>query len=264
MKKNNFIVLICVLITNLTIFPLFYVVNSYGATEEIDSEFGESPLIDGYIDLLSGEWNKATKEEFLLKDLPIKCWVMQNDNNLYISIQLELEPGEHELTEFIGLVISNSSSENKEDFIDAKIVQFSNISENEFDYFDYYINNSIFSIDTENNGDGAANLNGLTSTYEFSIPINNIIENNEDVVLDYGNTYAFNITYGDTPIYPNGVKKSAIVLINLKSIPSSSSPLTNIILYALCILVFSVVGIIYGFYIYKIFRLKEKIERIKR
>ena len=264
MKKHTFRILICTLIANLTIIPLFFIINSYGATEEIDSEFGESPKIDGYIDILSGEWNKATKEEFFLEDLPIKFWVMQDYKNLYISLQLELEHGYHNTTEFVGLIVSNSSSENIEDFIDAKIIQFSNISVDQFNYLDYHINNSIFSVDIDTNGAGAAILEGITSTYEFSIPINNNMGNEEDVLLDFGNAYAFNITYGDTPIYPNGVKKSAIVLINLKSIPSSSSPLTNIILFALCIVVFSIAGIIYGFYIYKIFRLKQNIERIKR
>lgn len=248
----------------MTIIPFLFILKGYGATEEIDSKFGDSPVIDGYIDHFSGEWNKATKEEFLLEDLPIKFWVMQNEINLYISVQYELEQGYHNTTEFIGLLVSNSSSEDKEDFIDARIIQFSNISVDEYDYFDYYINNSIFSIDAEINGYGAANLDGITSTYEFSIPIKNTPGNTEDVVLDYGNTYAFNITYGDVPIYPNGVKKSTIILINLKSLPSSLQPLTYIILLTLSIVIFSILGILYGFYIYKIFRLKANIKRIKR
>lgn len=264
MKKLSFRVIICVLIVNLTIIPFLFVLKGYGATEEIDSKFGDSPKIDGYIDLFSGEWNKATKEEFFLDDLPIKFWVMQNEENLYISVQFDLVLEYHNTTEFIGLIISNSSSEDKDEFIDAKILQFSNISVNDFDYFDYYINSSIFSIDTEINGDGAANLDGTTSTYEFSIPIKNTLDNEGDVLLDYGNTYAFNITYGDIPIYPNGIKKSTIVLINLKSLPSSLPTLTNIILFAFCTVVFSVLGILYVFYIYKIFKLKANIKRVKR
>ncbi len=269
MKKLSFRVIICILIVNLTIIPFLFALNGYGTTEEIDSKFGDTPVIDGYIDLFSGEWNKAMKVQINLgglppKGLPISLWVMQNDFNLYISVQLELEQGYHNITEFIGLIISNSSSEAKEDFIDAKIIQFSNISVDKFNYFDYYINNSIFSIDTEVNGNGAANLDGVTSTYEFSIPIKNTLDNVEDVVLDYGNTYAFNITYGDVPIYPNGIKKSTTVLINLISLPSTLPSLTNIILFALCIVVFSIIGILYGFYIYKILRLKADIKRVKR
>ncbi|MFX1570647.1 MAG: hypothetical protein ACFFCV_20095 [Promethearchaeota archaeon] len=248
----------------LTINSLHFVLNGYGASDEIDSKFGESPVIDGYIDLLSGEWQKATKKEIFLEDLPIKCWVIQSDENLYISLQLELESGYHNITEFIGLIISNSSSENKENFKDAKIIQFSNISANQFNYFDYKINNSVFSIDNENNGNGVAKMEGYTSIYEFSIPIKNETNSGEDVVLNFGNSYAFNITYGDIPSYPNGIKKSTIVLINLESVSSSTPTLSNVFLFVLCIMIFSVLGILYGFYIYKIFKLKEKIQRLKR
>ncbi len=264
MKKRTFRAFLCIAIVLITVNSIFFALDGYGASEEIDSKFGESPEIDGVIDLLSGEWNKATKTEILLEDLPIKCWVMQNDNNLYISVQLELESGYHNFTEFVGLIISNNTSENKEDFIDAKIIQFSNISGDQFNYFDYHINNSVFSIDTENNGEGAAKIEGLTSNYEFSIPIKNDTNNNEDVALAFGESYAFNITYGETPSYPNGIKKSAIVLINLESLPSSALPLSGVFLNVLCIVIFSVIVILYGFYIYKIFKLKERIQKLKR
>jgi hypothetical protein len=264
LKKLTFRLLICIVIVNITVLPLFFVLIGYGATGEIDSKIGEPPIIDGDINLLSGEWNQAAKEEFLLEDLPIKLWVMQDDFNLYIAIQFELEQGYHNATEFVGLIISNSSSENRADFIDAKILQFSNITTDEFEYLDYNVNNSIFSIDSENNGNGVASLDGINSIYEFSIPIINDIGNKEDVVLDFGNLYAFNITYGETPTYPEGVKKSTIVLINLSSISSSPPSLTSIIIFSFCIVVFSILGILYGYYIYKIFKLKEKIERIRR
>ena len=253
----------------MVIIPLLFVQKGYGTTEEIDSKFGDSPEIDGIIDSFSGEWNKATKTQINLgglppKGLPINFWVMQDEKNLYISIQFELEQEYHNATEFIGLLVSNSSSEDKEEFIDAKIIQFSNISINEFNYFDYFINNSIFSADAEIHGTGASNLNEDTSIYEFSIPIMNTDSNKEDAVLDYGNTYAFNITYGDVPIYPEGVKKSTVVLINISSLPSSLPVLTSIIMFILCVIVFSILGIIYGFYIYKVFKLKSNIKRIKR
>ncbi|MFW9900224.1 MAG: hypothetical protein ACFFDY_02920 [Candidatus Thorarchaeota archaeon] len=264
MKKRTFSVVLCIAMVLLTVNSLLFVLDGYGASEEIDSKFGESPVIDGYIDLQSDEWDEATKKEIFLEDLPIKCWVIQNDENLYISLQIELESGYHNITEFIGLIISNSSSENKENFKDAKIIQFSNISANQFTYFDYYINNSVFSIDNENNGNGVAKMEGHTSVYEFSIPIKNDTNSGEDVALNFGDSYAFNITYGDTTSYPNGIKKSTIVLINLESVPSSLPTLSNVFLYASCIVIFSVLGILYGFYIYKLFKLKEKIQRIKR
>jgi hypothetical protein len=264
LRQRTFRILLCVTLVLITANSLFFVLNGYGTTEEIDSKFGDSPVIDGSLDLLSGEWNKATKQELLLEDLPIEFWVMQNDNNLYISIQLELEIGYHNITEFIGLIISNSSSENNEDFIDAKFLQFSNISNSQSNYLDYYINNSVFSVDSEINGDGVAKLEGITSIYEFSIPIENTTDINEDVSLDHGTTYAFNITYGESPSYPKGIKKSAVVLINLKALPSSLPPFSTVFIFIICLIIFGIIGILYVFYIYKIFKLKGKIQRIKR
>lgn len=236
----------------------------YCQTEEIDSEFGETPEIDGFIDLPSQEWNKATKVPINLEGLPISLWVMQDDSNLYITVQFELEIDAHEHTEFFGLMISNSSSIEQGNFLDAKIIQFSNKSTNDFDYLDYNINNSVFLNDTDYNGNGAATIEGKDSTYEFSVPIKDDVGSEEDVFLDFGHSYAFNLTYGDMPIYPSGIKKSAIILINIKSDTTSEPPLGNIVPLVLCIVVFSILGILYGYFIYKIFRLKDNIERIKR
>jgi hypothetical protein len=247
---------------NIIAVSLLFVSIGYCASEEIDSKFGEAPVIDGYIDFSSNEWNKAVKKSTYLEDLPIEFWVIHDYSNLYISVQIELEVDAHNVTEFVGILISNSSSENLDDFVDTKIVQFSDISENNFTYLDYYINNSVFLPDVDNHGNGAARLEGKTSTYEFSIPTN--IVNQEDVLLDHGNEYAFNISYGDIPSYPTGIIKSTIILINIKSIATTEQPLWDLIFFVLIIIIFSSLGILFGFYIYKIFKLREKIERIKR
>ncbi|MFX1595486.1 MAG: hypothetical protein ACFFBK_05435 [Promethearchaeota archaeon] len=147
MKKVVFTILSYIVILNIIINSCFFISNSYGILNEIDSEFGDSPVIDGYIDYSKNEWNKATKVSILLEGLPISLWVMQDDKNLYISVQLDLESYESEDTEFIGIIISNSSSILPEEFIDAKIIQFYNKSTNHFDYLDYHINNSIFLMD---------------------------------------------------------------------------------------------------------------------
>ncbi|MEE9377205.1 MAG: hypothetical protein V3V33_04125 [Candidatus Lokiarchaeia archaeon] len=264
MKKINFRVLICILIVNTSIISFFLVSKGYSTVNEIDSEIGESPVIDGYIDLSSNEWNKATREDILLGDLPIILRVLQNDENLYISVQFDLLVEYHSLSEFVGLIISNSSSDVKEEFIDAKIIQFSNISKNEFIFFDYYIDNGNFLNDTNLDGDGAAKLEEVTSTYEFSFPIKASTANEQDAALDFGNTYAFNITYGETPIYQTGVKKSTIILINIKSSTTSKPPFTDLTVLIICIVIFSILGVLYCSYIYKIFRLKGNIKRIKR
>jgi hypothetical protein len=263
-EKKSLRLFIYVIIINIIIFSFFLVEKSYCATIEIDSKIGESPVIDGYIDLSTGEWNKASKVSINLDDLPIDLWVLQDDKKLYLSVQLELESIARKETEFIGLLISNSSSENPEDFIDAKLIQFTNISENNFDYFDFKINNSVFLNDTEYHGNGAAKLDQLLSTYEFSIPIKVFTENNEDASLDYGNSYAFNISYGESPVYPNGIEKSAIVLINIKAISSNPPIFIELILFILCIILFSIIGVLLCFYIYRILKLKRNMEKYKR
>jgi hypothetical protein len=263
-KRVGFKVFVCLVIINITIFSIFFVTNGYCAAVEIDSKYGESPVIDGYIDSSQGEWNKASKVDINLDDLPIDLWVMQSSENLYISIQIELEAIARKDTEFIGLLISNSSAETQEDFIDAKIIQFVNISENTFNYFDYKINNSAFLNDTIYHGNGAAELDGIISTYEFSLPIKKYIDNEEDAALDFGNGFAFNISYGVTPVYPSGIIKSTIVLINIAALYYPAPLAVDVILFTLSIITFGVGGILLGYYIYKIFRLKENIERYKR
>ncbi|MHA1990692.1 MAG: hypothetical protein ACW98A_06975 [Candidatus Hodarchaeales archaeon] len=242
-----------------------FIINSYGVAEEIGATFGKAPIIDGEIDDTIDEWKTATKNSINLTDLPIDLWVMQDATMLYISVQVDLELSAHNSTEFIGLLISNSSSENQEDFIDAKIVQFSNILTDEFVYLDYFINNTMFLNDTNYNGEGAGKLNGKVSVYEFSIPIKqpSVDGNEEDVLLEYENIYALNITYGKVPSYPEGIIKSEIVLIEIFKPSEVEQLFIDLILLVLTIIVFSIVGILSGYYIYKIFKLKEKMERLK-
>ena len=266
MRKTTFFALIWILLLNISIATSFCVINGYGDAVEIDPEFGQAPIIDGNIDDSTGEWKEAIKIfDFNLKDLPIDLWVMQTKRELFISIQLDIVGEYHNTTEFFGLLISTNSSENSEDFLDAKFVQFSNISMNEFTYLDYHINNSLFLNDTRYDGEGAAKLEGDVSIYEFSIPIGqpNTNGENEDSILDYDQIYAFNITYGDNPTYPQGIKKSEIILINVKAPVVKEIIFTELILRIFSIVVFSIIGFLFGYYIYKIFKLKEKIERLR-
>jgi len=264
LKKFTINFLIFILLANTSLISFLFIIDGYGLTEEITPEFGEPPVIDGYIDDSVKEWNKATKVQINLTGLPIKFWVMQNDDNLFLSVQFDIEINDHSVNEFIGILISNSSSKDLDDFIDAKIIQFTDIFNASFEYLDYNINKSVFINDIIYNGEGSAKLEGITSTYEFSIPIDSSDEYKEDVMLNYGKTYAFNITYGDIASYPNGIKKSEIVLITINTPPLKKKPFINLTLFILSIIIFSILGLLYGFYIYRIFKLKEKIERIRR
>ena len=109
MKKLTFRILSCIVFVNIILIPLFITSNVYSATAEINSKFGATPVIDGEIDVSSKEWNEAAKIAPKLDDLDIDLWVMQDYSNLYISVQIDLEPGYHNATEFVGIIISNSS-----------------------------------------------------------------------------------------------------------------------------------------------------------
>jgi len=265
LRKTAFFAFIWIILLNITIVSSFCIINSSGAAVEIDPEFGKAPIIDGTIDDSTGEWKEAYKDEIALNDLPIDIWVMQTNRELFISIQLELETEYHNITEFIGILISANASESVEDFVDARFIQFYNISSNNFTYYDYYINNSLFLNDAEEVGQGAGKLDGDVSIYEFSIPIGQYYTNgdNETAILDYENSYAFNITYGDKPLYPEGILKSEIIIININPPVKNEIILTELIFIIFSIIIFAIIGILFGFYIYNIIKLKEKIERLR-
>jgi len=263
LKKTAYRITVSLILFNFICISFLIISNGYSVSEEIESKFGDAPIIDGVINTSTHEWNQANKIAVNLNDLPIELWVMNDDENLYLSIQLELLPAAHNYSEFVGIMISNSSSENLEDFIDARIVQFINISENKFEYFDYSINDSIFKTDKNITGDGAAKLQGISSTYEFSIPLNDNYLDHEDASVEHGKSSAFMIMYGVSPYYPSGIRKSITVLVNIASLSTNTPLFINSTLFILVIIIFIILGALYGFYVYKVFTLKNKIERIK-
>ncbi|MHA1150270.1 MAG: hypothetical protein ACTSR8_18745 [Promethearchaeota archaeon] len=270
-RKRNLI--ITILLLQLIVFS-FLIINVLAATNSIVPESGKAPEIDGKISSDQKEWQNATKTSLNLytnwtdpgtdKGIPIDLWVMENETYLYISIQFYLEV--HSSTEFIGILISDSTQDDDDNFIDAKIVQFSDINDNDFSFKDYYIENSVFKKDSDKNGNGAAKLNDENEVvYEFSIPINNSYaeSDDEDVFLDFGEEYAFKIIYGETSDYINGVKKSNVVIISIEYPPKPPErefwvDVHNILL----IIIFIGTGAISGFYIYKILLLNKKLERL--
>jgi len=264
LRKLIFKILLCIFIINIISISAFFTFPSHGASEEIDPKFGSAPTIDGQIDSIENEWKDASNIQTNLTDLPIELWVMESGTKLFIAVQIDLAGVVNRTTEFVGILISNSSSEDIGDFVDAKIIQFSDIYDDEFDYFDYLINNGVFVIDSISNGNGAAKLVSETATYEFSIPIDNPQGVEEDVYLKYDDAFAFNITYGNTPIYPEGIKKSSIFLINIKTPPRIELGFWKLTAFIFSITIFSLVGILYGFYIYRIFKLKGTMERYRR
>ena len=192
----------------------------------------------------------------------IDFWVLQNNSHLYVSIQFELELSELDKNQFVGLLISDSTSENPEDFEDGKVIRFSNISLGEFQYFDYHINNSIFDNDTIINGNGAGSLDGNNVVYEFSLPIN--IQEAQDVELYYRDSKAFKVIFAKEKLKPEEFTHQNIITIEPDYPPEEKElSLLEIIYLILTYIIFSVAIAFLGIYVYRITQLKDKIKRIK-
>lgn len=274
-KKHKAFVLTIAYIVYLLIVTNFLIINANAAVEDIEPDFGFAPEIDGDIERSKKEWENATKEEINLvsnsstnpndKGINTDIWVMQNSSDLYISIQFELE--NHASKEFIAIIISTSDSESKASFYDAKIVQFYDLGgPNEDDrYRDYYIVNGQFIRDSEDNGDGAADLHGNKIIYEFRIPVNESEgEDSKDVNLEFGDSYAFKIIYGEDDNYADILnEKDSIVLIDIEYPKSEDIPLWKKVVFILAIIAFGGIGVLYGLYIYKILIIKKKLGRIR-
>jgi hypothetical protein len=249
----------------------FLIRNSFAAAETFEPEFGWAPKIDGDIDKSEEEWENASKEEIFLKSesqsnvgLPVDIWVLQNESDLYISVQFELEESARTPEEFIGIVISESDSENE--FYDVKLVQFSNLGgpSEKFEYLDLHISNNQYFEDRETSGDGAAELDGNKIIYEFQIPVNDSEgEDTDDVTIDFGETYAFKIIYGESNNYPDSIKLSNIIEIDIRYPEIDERTPEEKALFIVAIIAFSTLGGFYGFYLYNIVIIKKKVIRVR-
>lgn len=264
-------ILVLVFFIHIIIISNFLIVNSFAAAEDFEPEFGWAPEIDGDIDKSEEEWINASKEEILLRSespsnvgLPVDIWVLQNESDLYISVQFELEDSARTPEEFVGIVISESDSENE--FYDVKLVQFSNLGgpSERFEYLDLYISNNQYFEDRETSGDGAAELDGNKIIYEFQIPVNESEgEDSKDVSIDFGETYAFKIIYGESNKYPDSIKLSNIIEIDIRYPKIEERTPEEKALFIVAIIAFSTLGGFYGFYLYNIVIIKKKAKRIR-
>ena len=272
MKKHTTTIIIFIFITQILVSSAFLIVKSYGTPIEFNVGFGTAPVIDGVVDGATGEWDSAEKLEIVLfpdlinqsDGLPIELWVLQAEPNLYILARFDLDDhssSEYD-NEFLGILIADWDADL--DFTDAKIVQYSNISTNNYSYLDYYINDTVYDEDMNPDGDGAAKLEGNQIVYEFSMPVDNLEGGIEDVELDYDDTFNFKIIFGDTAFYPSGIIISNIISIYLQYPPGAPElPIGEFLMSISTIVIFSTIGAFYAFYIYRITRLKKEIERIR-
>jgi len=273
LKKKTIRLLTLIVITQIFLSSIFLITNGFGDPIEIKVGFGAAPVIDGIIDGTTGEWDEAKKQNINLypnisvpeNGLAIDLWVIQEGLNLYILVRFNLQDhGSSEYdNEFIGILIADEGSSS--DFTDAKIVQYSNISENTYQYIDYHINDTEYEEDIISNGAGAANLEENQITYEFSMPVKDTEDQVQDVYLNYIRNYDFKIVFGiKTALYPDGIMISNIVSIYLEFKPGGpDTPLYELIMTTSTIVIFSTIGALYIFYIYRITQLKKEIRRIR-
>ena len=273
-KRTTFKTVLFLTILIISLNSLNSLLNIQGESVAVKPTIGKTPTIDGKIDTNTNEWDDALKISITLyqnlsdpkNGLPINFWMIQDEKNLYIAIQIEFE--DHSSSEFsnefVGILISNYNPRDPPEFKDAKILQFSNISSGEFSYGDYYINDSIYHIDNQKNGTGAAALTGDTSVYEFSLPVAVFDPSYQDVYLQHLFNYAFGVVYGKSPSYPEGIILSNYELVQIQ-FPHYEKPFTGweLVLFILNIIIFGVIGILFGFYVYRITKLKDKIRRLR-
>ena len=274
MKKTFGHVLVYVLIINFIFGSTLLLTNVQATFSEIDPTYGTAPKIDGVFNESVNEWGEAFKVNIALYNnlsqiapgLPIEVWMMQSGSSLYVCLRFDLEPSSRSPTEFMGLLISDRIIEGEVNFsqniyLDAKIIQFSNISNGDFNYKDYSINGTTYTEDSISNGEGAATLNGFTTVYEFMLPVN---QTNKDVFLDYGEKYGFKIVYGVGPNYPDDIEKLNVVIVQI-NYPENPAPpgIWDIVRFVLSIIIFSGISAYLGLYTVKIVLLRKKVERYK-
>jgi hypothetical protein len=268
-KTILFLTILLVALTSLNSF-----LNIQGEKVALKPTIGKSPKIDGKIDTNINEWDDALKTSMTLyqntsepiNGLPVDFWMVQDKKNLYIAIQVKFEDhsSSEYAEEFVGILITNSNPGDPPEFKDAKILQFSNISTGDFNYGDYYINDSTYHVDVKSNGTGAAALTGDTSVYEFSLPVEVFDPSYQDVYLRSGYNYTFGVVYGKTPSYPGGIILSNYKLVQIQFPKYEKPPIDwNLVLFVLTFIIFGVIGIIYAIYIYRITKLKDKIRRLR-
>ena len=188
---------------------------------------------------------------------------MQAESSINFFVRFDLnDHGSSEYdNEFLGILIADW--EDSLNFTDAKIVQFSNISENTMSYLDFYIDDEEYYEDITSDGEGYANLDGNEIIYEFSMPVEVEDTTFEDVELEHGVRFDFKIIFGKTADYPDGILISNILSIYLEFPPQPERVISELIMLVSTIIVFSTLGALYVFYLYRITQLKKKIERIR-
>ena len=268
MKRPTNKILILAMIIFITFSSITLIQNARCLTPLIPT-IGSTPVIDGVIDLQNDEWGSASKYDFNLyqnlskpeNGLPIDLWIMQDQTSFFISIQFELDQHGSSIyeEEFVGILISEDELG---DYSDARLIQFSNISTGEFQYLDYYINNSEYFLDDVSNGEGAAALDGNKIAYEFGTPIEFNDESAQDVWLQKKFTYNISIVFGKSASYPEGIliENNTLIEIQFPKYTPPELPIDKLIINSI---IFGIVGAVFIYYVISIRKIKDKVKRLR-
>ncbi|MHA1297811.1 MAG: hypothetical protein ACTSO9_00030 [Candidatus Helarchaeota archaeon] len=126
--------------------------------------------------------------------------------NNYLFIMIEIKITNPNDDQYVKILLSNSSASEDNDFIDAKLIQNRNLTQD--DNRTFYIEDQVlvdgnYVNDTSINFEGAANISGPNkyTYYEFKIPFALINDDkiNDTSIYGGGATYAVKIEYGVAP-----------------------------------------------------------------
>lgn len=128
-------------------------------------------------------------------------YAMTANNYLFIMIEIKVTGFDDDT--YIKLLMSNSSDEENDDFIDAKLIQNRNLTEADNRTFfmeDQHLDDGDYVNDTSQDFFGAANISGSNNYlyFEFKIPFASINDDNLNDTSIYGGgtTYAIKVQYG--------------------------------------------------------------------
>ncbi|MBD3351779.1 MAG: hypothetical protein GF364_09870 [Candidatus Lokiarchaeota archaeon] len=171
------------------------------------AEAGTAPTLDG----IMGEDDGWENEDYVnltaqskTGSLPgMNFYALTSSNYLYILIEVRIQNPNDD--QYIKLLMSNSTADGDDEFMDAKLIQNRNLTQE--DNRTFYIEDQIYDNETDsylNDTDtdfyGAANISGINdyTYYEFKIPFAIINDDkvNDTRIFGGGTIYAIKVQYG--------------------------------------------------------------------
>jgi hypothetical protein len=175
-KKSTISVIFFISVCAILVFNHYTTMVIAWDEDEITAPVGKIPIIDGTQD---SAWSSSNVTQSGTPALTMKVMI----NSSYLFVLIEVRSENHNDNEYVKILLSNSTSNLEEDFVDAKLIQNRNFSSSENRTFfikDQVYNETLggYIDDSEINFEGAANVSasgGTHSFYEFKLPNKNAI-----------------------------------------------------------------------------------------